>query len=208
MSKEKKRMKRLLLLGAFVLIFVTAACSSQEETPQVITISTYSGNPTGTTTRSSGTTQNPATGTPATPNSTPATPGVPMTGADIRLLDCQFCINKVAQALLILPQTAKFEVLNPSTSTSNDINSTGCSSVDTFSGRQVVICRGLENTSLNLKICTADNNCQQLKVPLQPCPLSQSGTPEVNTPTPGATPTPAAGATNTPAASGSPTATP
>jgi hypothetical protein len=72
----------------------------------------------------------------------------------------------------------------------------------------VVICRGQENTSMNLNICTASNNCTQLLVELQSCPAT-SQTEVTNTPEAGA-PTNATvvGATDTPAAVVSPTATP
>ena len=103
----------------------------------------------------------------------------------------------MAHALLVIPETATFELTTTATGTD-----TGCNTVDTFDGKQVVLCRGEENTSITLNICT-DGNCTELAVDLQACPVS-------GTPQPGATETPGA-ATDTPQASpttGVPTSTP
>ena len=134
------------------------------------------------------------------------TPGVPVTGVDVVLLECQFCIEEVAQALLVLPDTATFETVADTASSSTAGPGMGCNTVDSFNGRQVVICRGEEDTSLNLNICVDGNNCTQVLVELQDCPDAQPAateTPEAeeptNTPENGApTDTPPAGATDTP----------
>jgi hypothetical protein len=105
------------------------------------------------------------------------------------LLECQFCIEGVAHTLLVLPDTTTFEVVADSASLSTPGPGMGCNTVDTFNGRQIVICRGEENTSFNVNICTDSTNCTQLLVELQTCPLG--------TPQPGATDTPS-GPTNTP----------
>ncbi|HEY3476215.1 MAG TPA: hypothetical protein VGK56_16490, partial [Anaerolineales bacterium] len=143
------------------------------------------------------------------------TPGTPVTGRELILLECQYCIDGAAHALLVLPETATFETVADTATLSTPGPGMGCNTVDRFGGRQTVICRSQANTSLNLNICTDANNCTQLLIELQSCPdTTQSGvtdTPgaDVPTNTPGdtiATSTPIAGVTDTPAA-GSPTAT-
>jgi len=232
-----KKISRLFLFGALILMLLTTACSGQEGSPT----------PAGTTGPGEETsypppaetevTETAETGTAspeATLDTTPTvdlsataaatdtteTPGVPVTGTDLILLECQFCIEGVAHAMLVLPDTATFESVADTATLSTPGPEMGCNTVDTFNGRQIVICRGEENTSLSLNICTDGNNCTQMLVELQTCPdvaTAQPGatdTPGAGTPTstPGAgvetdTPTPAALPTDTPSAS-SPTPTP
>ncbi len=129
------------------------------------------------------------------------TPGIPVTGLDITLVDCQFCIDTLAHAWLVLPDTATFEVLTPTTSTSTTTNTvnTNCSTIEVNNGKQVVLCSGPENTPITLNICTNANTCTNFPVDLLACPLTQAGTAIPNktqtTPETGsasATPTPAA----------------
>lgn len=47
----------------------------------------------------------------------------------------------MAHALLVLPDTATFEVVADTASLSTPGLDTGCNTVDTFNGRQIVICR-------------------------------------------------------------------
>ena len=133
---------------------------------------------------------------------TTQTPVVPVTGADVILLECQFCIEGMAQAMLVLPDTATFETVADTASLSTPGPDTGCNTVDTFNGRQIVICRAEENTSLNLNICTDGNNCTQLLVELQDCQDQPAATDTPGfgpgTPGPTITVTPGAGATDTP----------
>jgi hypothetical protein len=108
----------------------------------------------------------------------------------------------MAHALLVIPEVATFEL-----ATTVAGANTGCNTVDTFNGRQVVLCRAEENTSITVNICIDGNNCTELLVDLQACPVSAStsepGAP-TNTPEPGgATDTPepsptTGGATSTP----------
>jgi hypothetical protein len=136
------------------------------------------------------------------------TPGVPVTGADVVLLEYQFCIEGMAQVLLVLPDTATFEIVADTGSLSTPGADTGCNTVDTFNGRQIVICRGAENTSLNLNICLNGTNCTQLLVELQDCPdpAGATVTPGLilptDTPSTGATDTPEVLPTNSPNAGG------
>jgi len=212
-----KRISRIFLFGALAIIMLAAACAPEEGTPTTVgTLApgdlTGSPSPVATdetltaeteTTATAATLETTETATPTadttqlTPTDTTQTPSIPVT-SDVILLECQFCINSMAHALLVIPETATFELTT--TATGTDI---GCNTVDTFDGKQVVLCRAQENTSLTLNICT-DGNCTELAVDLQPCPVS-SGTPQAGpTETPGA-------ATDTPQASpttGGPTSTP
>jgi hypothetical protein len=106
------------------------------------------------------------------------TPGLPVTGADLILLEGQFCIADIAHALLLLPDTAAFETVADAATLSTPGPDMGCKTVDRYNGRQIVICRGQQNTSLNLNICVDGNNCTPLLVELQSCPqagATQSG---------------------------------
>jgi hypothetical protein len=236
-----KKLSRIFLFGALTLILLTAACAGQEGSPTAVG-TTIPGDETASPppieTDTTGTVETATISTEATLDTTatvdlsataPAatdttqiaatdttqTPGVPVTGVDLILLECQYCIDGMAHALLVLPDTATFETVADTASVSTP--DTGCNTVDTFNGRQTVICRAEENTSLNLNICTDGNNCTQLLVELQPCPdtgTAQPGptnTPGVGDPTNtavvGATDTPSVSVTDTPSV-GSPTATP
>ena len=221
-----KKISRLFFFGALAVILMTAACAPEEGTPTVVeTLPPVDLTPTplatdGTGTAATETTSTAATETTATMDLTgtaPAatdtaqtaatdttqTPSVPVTD-DVILLECQFCVDNTAHALLVLSEVATFELTTTTTGTD-----TGCETVDTFNGRQVVLCRAEENTSITLNICT-DGNCTELLVDLQACPVTP-GTAE-----PGATATETSGAavTNTPGAAvtdtpqASPTSTP
>jgi hypothetical protein len=201
-----KKISRSLLFGALALLLLTAACA--EATPTTIATS----GPIG---RLASATAATPTGSPQVTVDTTVTPvgitdtsGVPVTGPELTLLQCQYCIEGMAHALLILPDTVTFATVADAASLSTPGPDTGCTTVDRFNGRQVVICRGQENSSMSLNICTDSNNCTQLLVELQSCPATnQPGA--TNTPEAGApTNTAVVGVTETPAAVASPTATP
>jgi hypothetical protein len=219
-----KTISRICLFGALTLILLTVACTGQEGTPTSVgttiptDVTSYPppAETEATFTAETATTFPDMTATPAATD-TAQTSTTPVTGEEVILLECQYCIERVAHALLILPDTATYEVIADTTSLSTPGPDMGCHTVDTFNGRQTVLCRGEENTSLNLNICTDGNNCTQLLVELHSCPVTSTAepgatnTPEAgiptNTATAGATDTPAVVATDTPVVS-SPTATP
>ena len=201
-----KKISRLFLLGALTLALLTAACA--EATPTTIVLTTEPGDgtasplPEGTDTTASpmGTLDTTAfvetatvpAGTELTPApgaDTTQTSETPVTGAGLILLECQFCIQDVAHALLVLPDTASFETVSDAAAVSTPGPDTGCNTVDTYNGRQIIICRSQENTSINLNICTDANNCTQLLVELQDCPnvvepgATATGTLEIVAPT-------------------------
>jgi len=218
-----KKISRIFLFGALAIILLAAACAPEEGTPttvgtlgpdnETVVPGDLTGSPSPAATEGTVTVETTSTvatletttptadTTQLTPTNTTQTPSIPVTG-DVILLECQFCINSMGHALLVIPETATFEMTT--TATGTDM---GCNTVDTFDGKQVVLCRGEENTSLTLNICT-DGNCTELAVDLQACPVSNTPQPgtATNTPTPGAvtdTATPQAspttgGATSTP----------
>jgi len=196
-----KKISRIFLFGALTLVLLSAACA--EATPTTIATSGPIGrlaSPTADITVTAGTATTETIAT-ENPNAT-GTPVVPVTGGDLILLACQYCIEGMAHALLILPDTVTFGAVADTASRSTVGRDTGCSTVDRFKGRQVVICRGQENTSMSLNICTDSGNCTQLLVELQACPVNNASgatnTPEASAPTgtavditdtPGAAPT-------------------
>jgi hypothetical protein len=117
------------------------------------------------------------------------TPGIPVTGVDIVLVECQFCIDGLANALLVLPDTATFAITTPTTTTSTTAETinTNCSTIEVNNGKQVVLCSGAEMTPIMLNICTDANTCTDFPIDLLPCPLAQSGTvvPNETQPAPG-----------------------
>ncbi len=221
------RISRLSLFGAMILILLTTACAGQDTTPTVsgtLETSTPFGAPTevtetaGTETATTGTAETAVetptvstTATAAISTSTTQTAstagtgtlGVPVTGVDIVLVECQFCVDTTAHALLVLPDTATFEIVSssPATTTSTTAVTTttpSCTTVEVNNGKQVVLCNGPELTPIVLNICTADNACTDFPVDLLACPLAAKPTSAV----PSNTPEPGAGATDTPAAVG------
>jgi len=218
-----KKISRLFLLGAMLMVLLTAACAAEEgstptlvgtdipgeedmtETPPGTEISeTATGDGTTTvdeTATSDGSltpdatdgtaTQATADGSPTADTTT--TPGIPVTGPDIVLVECQFCVDTWAHALLILPDTATFEIVSPApaTTTSTTAQSTDprCSTVEVNNGRQVVLCSGPEMTPITLNICTDTNSCTDFPVDLLACPETQQPNQPQSTPEAGGTDT-------------------
>lgn len=215
-----KKISRLFLFGSLTLILLAAACapeggtSTPEETlvagttssPAATDSTTTAGTATTSTaeTATASTTETPtADTTQLTPTTdTTLTPSTPVTG-DVILLACQFCVDTMAHALLVMPETTTFDVIEFSASLSSSDTDSGCNTVDTFSDRQVVLCRAPENTSFTMTLCAnGGTDCRELVVDLQSCPVTTSGTgvpTETETLQPGAvTNTPAPGITATP----------
>ena len=141
---------------------------------------------------------------------TPGTPQVPVTGVDIVLVECQFCVDTMAHALLVLPDTATFEITSPPTTTTTSTTSVSatspnCTTVEVNNGKQVVLCSGPEMTPITLNICTDSLTCTDFPIDLLACPLAQTGTAVPNqTQEPGSTNTPTGPGTG----DGDPTTTP
>jgi hypothetical protein len=117
-------------------------------------------------------------GTQATGTGTTRTPGIPITGQNIMLVECQFCVDTQAHALLVLPDTATFKIVSPaqSTTTSPTTNSApACTTVEVNNRKQVVLCSDPEMTPLVVNICTDASTCTDFPVDLLACPLTQGG---------------------------------
>lgn len=225
-----KKRSRVFLFGALILVLLVAGCAGEEGTstpigtglpgdetntpPAVETDTTGTAETeTATTATLEGiltTTPTPATKqATASPADTTQTPVVPVTGkVEVNVVECQFCIDAMAFALLEMPAAASLEIIDPASPDPDTV----CNVVDTFQDRQVVLCRAPEETSLTVNVCTDANTCADITVKLQACP-DKAGTPQpgaTNTPTPGAdtsTATPEASPTAT-ADTGLPTSTP
>ena len=212
-----KKISRVFLFGALALILLTAGCAGQEqeETPGVLETvqpGDLTASPSPMATEVAGTAETETPSTPATVEATSTstttptaaaqeTPVTTVTVADIRVVECQFCIDTMAYALLDIPATATFEIVAPAPPAADTV----CNVADTFNDRQVILCRAPEASSITVNICTDTNTCSETIVDLQPCPVAA-------TPQPGgantATPTSSTGATATatPTAAASPTA--
>ena len=253
-----KRISRLFLFGAFAVILAAAACAPAGEAslPGPLVQVDLTGSPTALATDTTAT----ADTSQATATNTALTPSVPVTGLEVISLDCQYCVDTVAHAQLLIPRNATFSVVSPpelaSTSGNNndgddddngeddgdngdddgdgdDDNGDrlGCSAIDRFRDKKLVLCRAEENTTITMNVCLDDNTCTEVQITLQPCTLT-SGTPSPTatatqtataTPTPitatatvtftpvapaTETPTPTPSATSTPTATSTATSTP
>ena len=118
-----------------------------------------------------------AVGTQSSSVGTTQTPGIPVTGQDIMLVECQFCVDTQAHALLVLPDSATFKIVSPAPSTNSSTSNPApaCTTVEVNNGKQVVLCSGPEMTPLVVNICTDGNTCTDFPVDLLACPLTQGG---------------------------------
>jgi hypothetical protein len=150
-----------------------------------------------------------AVATQATTLGSARTPGIPVTGQDIMLVECQFCVDTRAHALLVLPDTATFQITSPAptTTTTTDMQPT-CTTVEVDNGRQVVLCSGPEMTPLVVNICTDASHCTDFSVDLLACPLTQGSSVTTQTPGIGGTGSAAATSTTSPGGGAVGTATP
>jgi hypothetical protein len=231
-DRKMKKMSRFLLLGAMILVLITSACAAQDTTPTVsgtletstpfgaaTDVTETAGAETATTGTAETTVETPtvsitdtaAVSTSTTQTAGTGTPGVPVTGLDILLIECQFCVDTTAHALLVLPDTATFEITSPeptttTSSTSAAVTTPNCTTVEVNNGKQVVLCSGPEMTPITLNICTNADTCTDFPVDLLACPLATQPTVATFTSTPEAS-NPAI--TNTPGGGGeaTPTAT-
>lgn len=159
-----KIFSRLILSGWLGLLLLGTACSLPAQTPMVPTAS-ISATPENTST--------PApTGTAI--NETPAV-FIPITGMDVVTLQCQFCVKEEAHAVLIMSSQVFFNVSDPNTGVT-------CFSAQEQNGRRILLCRGAQQTSFDLNVCVANDNCLRFPIILQACPLSGTGTPTTLTP--------------------------
>lgn len=196
-----KKISRLFLFGSLALVLLTAACGANQNaaptlsgtslvqtstpflglgTPVAGTSTVLTTGTPGTATTAIGTTgsETPtgsgaqaSTQVPSVVGSTATSPAIPVTGSDITLVDCQFCIDNLAHALLVLPDVSTFQVISP-TPSANTPNAIGCSTIEVNNGKQVVLCSGPASTPVMLNVCTS-GSCTNFPVNLQACPVAQ-----------------------------------
>lgn len=103
----------------------------------------------------------------ATTTAASATASIPITGEDVVSVQCEFCVDAEAHAVLIFPDFAYFDV--------NADVPISCFTADVSGGRRILICHGAQSTTFNLNICSDPSNCLHFPVALQPCPVLQTG---------------------------------
>jgi hypothetical protein len=148
---------RRFLIGALTLLVLTSSCNLPAQNPP----------------SSIGTILPTEQVISTIPPAMTATALIPVTGLDVVTLQCQFCVNDEAHALLTLGEDSAFNVSDPSTGVT-------CLTAQVMSGQRVLICRGAQAVSFNLNVCPENANCVQFPVTLQTCPLIPStgiGTP-------------------------------
>lgn len=114
--------------------------------------------------------------TPATSTSMAVTPLIPITGENVVSMQCQFCVDNEAHAILIFPDFAYFDV--------SSVMPVSCFTADVTGGRRILICHGTQSTTFDLNICSDPENCLQFPVALQECPLLQADATPLATGTP------------------------
>lgn len=214
-----RKFRPIFLLTALVLILLSASCAPATVPPistqaatlaALLTSSPIAG--VGDTTPVAGTpsaaiattlgTTTVTTGTLAAV--TTQTASIPVTGNQAPVLICQFCLDQIPYSLVAIAEVATFSMMdaNGAVIQQDPTGATGCNSVQTFNGRQLLLCRGTEPSTIRLNVCTDTSNCVEVPVKLQSCPLS--GTGEVTEAAPAifdtATPGALATDTNTPSA--------
>jgi hypothetical protein len=103
---------------------------------------------------------------PPTATSTSIEPLIPITGENVVSMQCQFCVDRATYAVLVFPDFAYFDVISSSP--------VSCFTANIVNGQRILICRGTQQTSFNLNICSDNTNCLQFSVVLQECPLIQA----------------------------------
>lgn len=158
------RISRQTLIGALILIFSTSACGRLTlASPTPVWTVPPAGQPILPTTTL-------LAATPTIATSMTVTPLIPITGENVASMQCQFCVDEEAHAILIFPDSAYFDVSSDS--------SVGCLTADVTGGKRILICHGAQSTTFNLNVCSDPANCLEFPVALQPCPLLQAdGTP-------------------------------
>lgn len=159
-----KVFSRRLLISALILIVLPSACNLPTGTPVT---------PLGTILPEGQATFTPLP-TVTIVNETP-TALIPVTGMNLVTLQCQFCVNFEPHAVLIVPETAHFNVTDPS------IRIT-CLTAQVVNERRILLCRGAPQTSFSLNVCVDGSSCAEFPVTLETCPISSqagAGTPQV-----------------------------
>ena len=155
-----KNLSRSFLACGLILTFLISACGALQET---------SPTPVGTILPESVPSSTPVFTSTVPPTATDisTTPLIPITGENVVSLQCQFCVDGETHAVLVFPDYAYFDVASTSPVT--------CFTANVVNGQRILICRGAQQTSFNLNICSDNTNCLQFPVALQECPLIQGG---------------------------------
>ena len=113
-----KRISNLFLSGGVALILLAAACAPVEGVPNLpgalqdnLTVSPTT----------------PATTDPsqATATNTTLTPAIPVTGLEVMLLNCPYCVDNIPHDQLLIPREATFRVTSPPELASGDDDGDG-----------------------------------------------------------------------------------
>lgn len=156
---------RVVLASGLLVIFLSSACGAMAEGALTPVETILTDNPVQPVTPLPMSTAQPtATGLVITPL-------IPITGKNVVSLQCQFCVDGETHAVLVFPDIAYFDVVAFTPVT--------CFTADVVNGSRILVCRGAQQTSFNLNICSDSTNCLQFPVALQECPLVQPGTPLV-----------------------------
>lgn len=144
-------------IGVWLLLFLISACNLPAQTPLT---------PAGTIM--------PAEQTAPTVDTVTPTLVIPVTGMEeLASVQCQFCINDEARAVVVLPEEATFLVSEP-------IIGVSCLTAQVVNGNRVVFCRGAPQSSFTLSACLDNSNCSQSRITFETCPsIPQTG---MNTP--------------------------
>jgi hypothetical protein len=152
------RFSRQFLLGALTLILLSSACGAFAREEVVIPVGTILAEDQ---TRLPQPTSTNAGLAAATDSS--ISPIIPITGENVVSLQCQFCVEDETHAVLVFPEFIYFDVVSTTP--------VGCLTADVVNGQRILICRGVQQTSFLLNICSDPTNCLQFPVALQACPL-------------------------------------
>jgi len=105
-----KRISQIFLVGVVTVTLLAAACAPVEEGASTLPVQTdLTGSPTAFATDTT-TTADPSQ---ATATNTTLTPSIPVTGLELIRLDCQYCVDNIAHAQLVIPREAKIDVISP-----------------------------------------------------------------------------------------------
>jgi hypothetical protein len=113
-----KRISQIFLFGAVTVTLLAAACAPVEGVPTLpgALQENLTGSPTALATDTT-TTADPSQ---ATATNTTQTSSIPVTGLEVILLNCPYCVDNVAHDQLLIPREATFRVTSPPELVRND----------------------------------------------------------------------------------------
>ena len=99
--------------------------------------------------------------------------GIPVTGVSAASVLCQFCVDQIPHAVVLLPQAAIFSIVSDSGSPVSSASQTAYNTIEALNGQQVVLCFGETGAAIILKLCTNGSSCMQVPIKLSNCPASR-----------------------------------